>query len=386
MFNDQRREVEISSKSIFYLVNESNVGDNNTAKAIARRLEKSLLDIVEKVSVTEINTNDLDNIKSTYTINEDFIFIGSGAHNLVPLAKLSDTSAVTIWTCHQLHSSAIEIINNITLVAIPEHEVTEEMEMNLGSTTLVKTVGVAHGRSKSDVLEAYNNSEIPNTSNYKLLVLGGDAPDKDGNIKCFSQDAAAAISKYVDLAGSVDIVTLLTNCHRTGKHDPNSFECINRHTQDDEIDIVTRRALDSFSNEQNLLFYDYKTGSNYYLALLGAVCQQEESLIFIPGESTSMISEVISLLPASRIYIYDTDSMNESHHLHINSIKSNLKVNHLKLIDNKYELSRVDESISATKSHYDTCKHITDLALPIITGNKLNPSEENDTMIKRSQI
>ena len=99
-----------------------------------------------------------------------------------------------------------------------------------------------------------------------------------------------------------------------------------------------------------------------------------------------MISEVISLLPASRIYIYDTDSMNESHHLHINSIKSNLGVNHLKLIDNRYELSHVDESVSPKKSHYNTCEHIINLALPIITGNKLNQEEQNDLITKRSQI
>ncbi|MEC7529634.1 MAG: hypothetical protein VX807_09510, partial [Pseudomonadota bacterium] len=115
---------------------------------------------------------------------------------------------------------------------------------------------------------------------------------------------------------------------------------------------------------------------NYYTELLGAVANSD-SIIYIPGESTSMISEALSVIPAEKIYIYDTDSMSEAHHKHVKYTADKFPIFHLKLSEAKDLYTRCHTCNSTTdKYDYNASKHIALASKDILEfeNEKITPS------------
>ncbi len=338
--------------TIYFLVNDSNTGDNFTAYAIAHGLKYNLGNTYE---VTEINK---DNLKFTKDIiEENDIVVGAGLHNLF---VLTDLNAFTIWSCHQLPDVDIDFINMINLVAIPEHSFYRS-NSDIITTNLLKTFGVAHSRRIEDIIQAYSDSTIKRSSCYEFLILSGDAPEENGTIKYFSAEAAILITNYVNNNRLENSHLLVTNSHRTGKHNPSTGNVIEYGS---EIDNISQECLATLQGSE-YDFFNARSITNNYPALLGSVyTHTEKSRIYIPGESISMISEALSLFHMENIFIYETDSMSGSHYAHLKIIRDRYRVNYLELRD-EFTLTPMRETASKS-SKYNACDDIVENAFNIL--------------------
>ena len=337
--------------TIYFLVNDSNVGDNLTAHAIAHGLKDNLGNTYD---VTEINKDNLKFINDL--IEDNDIVVGAGLHNLF---ILTDLNAFTIWSCHQLPDVGIDFINMIDLVALPKHAFYRSSS-DVITTNLLETSGVAHSRRAEDIIQAYSDSTIKRNGCYDFLILGGDAPEENGNMKYFSAKAATSITNYVSNHRDQNSHLLLTNSHRTGKHNPSTGNIIEYGS---EIDNISKECLANIMGIEHD-FFNARSATNNYPALLGAIITHAESKIYIPGESISMISEALSLFPMENIFIYETDSMSGSHYAHLKSILDRYPVNYLKLGD-EYTLTPVRETASKS-SKYNACDDIVKNAFNIL--------------------
>jgi hypothetical protein len=356
-------KLKTTQNTIYYLTNDKNIGDNATAEAIANKIKLS--EVGYMYDLRKLSSDHFNLIQDSLDDND--IIIGSGRHNFEILVS---TNAISIWSSHQLHAGFEGLINQISLVAIPEHELTTEKE-SLITTKMVKTIGVAHSKTAHAAISAYSTFVMPQQNRYNLLILGGDAPNRYGEMEYFTEQNAVNISEYVKKTTQEETCTLLTNCHRTGRH------CKKEH---EDIDSISQLACEVFSDysENYFKMYNYNDPNSNYLALLGAICLHEESLIFIPGDSISIISEALSIIPAKNIYIYDTDSMSESHHSFVASIISHFNINHLIKGESGYLKSPSTISFSEDEVLYNASDKIYESALELI----INPKDYNNEKLQ----
>ncbi len=157
------------------------------------------------------------------------------------------------------------------------------------------------------------------------LILGGDAEMPNGkDWRLFSEESAKTfaiqICKYLKETGHK---ILITNGPRTGafvdvnNRDPNSHK-------NGEIDRISKAFLDEldkagFKQGEHFEFYDFQFGKPSALKAITAVVYKNKGFMIVPGESTSSISETISIMP---IVIYKVDSMNYTHMNYLNDLLS----------------------------------------------------------------
>ena len=171
---------------------------------------------------------------------------------------------------------------------------------------------------------------------YTLAVLGGDAPTSTQRLRFYTPQEATVLARLLitDIKKRKSIL-LATNGPRTSKYDPitgkPSFAHYEIHPKtghpiDYQIDPVSRAfittlAAGSLKDGVHFQFFDFKFGKKSpYKALLGAVARHPGSQAYLPGESTSMISEGYDCLPSGSVTIYDTTAMNHAHHAHVSSL------------------------------------------------------------------
>jgi mitochondrial fission protein ELM1 len=92
-----------------------------------------------------------------------------------------------------------------------------------------------------------------------------------------------------------------------------------------ELDSVTahfKEILETNLGKKRVKVFDFqfdqKTPYNSFDLVLGAVIATKGE-IFVPGDSTSMISEAIDTMAPQRVIVYENSAMNEVHHSHIAS-------------------------------------------------------------------
>jgi len=80
--------------------------------------------------------------------------------------------------------------------------------------------------------------------------------------------------------------------------------------------------------------------------ILGAI-RATKSEIFVPGESTSSISECIDVLPAGAVNIYENTAMNKVHQAHV---KSEVEAGRVKLMPMGYQAIIAHQNASEENS------------------------------------
>lgn len=94
--------------------------------------------------------------------------------------------------------------------------------------------------------------------------------------------------------------------------------------------------------------FDFKKGEiSMYKAIIGAILHNDHGLIIVPGESTSMISEITDILPNNKIAVYYNSVMNESHENHI---QSEFRKGRLSIIDNNLQFKSPKNAPSSIHS------------------------------------
>lgn len=322
-------------------------GDNNHALGVEHSLQENNNSVVVYTcNITDRFSIERENVgicvgsggQSNY-LEGDFLVLtaGQSTYDTVKSIKKQYKKAYAYFGAHQPHEALIKDAQSSDavmpdIIGLPFFTVNKELECNLSNkgVKLIKTIGVPHNLQISQLKEAYTQGSdigiIPKADKYCLLVLGGDAPTPDGRIKYYTSEEAVNQINYVALrAQRNDQFLLVANAFRTGVYNQTTGKRIpNSHAPEATRDTVSEAVvarLEALKKEKKLefCFYDNRFGDkiNYTHAAMGAILQTKSSKAYIPGESTTFISEAIDTLGARKLIIAYNKAMNENHEKHV---------------------------------------------------------------------
>jgi hypothetical protein len=330
-----------------------NLGDDNNARGTQRATFKKLEAKYSGYKVTsdpEINVRSAEDLErlqkqiSDSGEDEYFAIIGAGTDCIEPLIALKKSATAQVFTTinsHQLSTELRENADQFDILSLPGHCPIPE------GLKVLKTLGVPHNLQLEE-LEAERkkfSAEIPDAKKYTLVILGGDAPtenEKDPaaftseekkRVKPYTKEEARLLGIHVGAqAIKTGNIVLAIDGPRTGQHNPATGNFTKLHEKTPEGVFARNEVSQAFIDglrasglsEGQFKFFDFKTGVvSAYKALLGAVAKQAGSTVFVPGESTSMISD-LGILPNAKIIaeiiVYHNNAMNEIHQAHVDSV------------------------------------------------------------------
>lgn len=315
----------VSAEELILLSNHDNAGDHNQVLGIAEAFKK----LVPNITVKDINTKTTSTnaIKDMITSVDKTIVIGSGEGGILGIQDLKPQKNLVIClTSHMILEGYKnpDLIKKVNFLALPIHA--SDTLSAEWKDKLINTTGVAHNRSSKDAQQAYGlgKGSLPSPcASYLAVYLGGDAPTPQKVTKLFTEAEAQKLADYVAKnAGNSCILVL--NGPRTGKHDARLQEIKTAH-RDGKLDHVTaafKEKLESQVAPEKVKIYNFQFGQdlgyNTFDLVLGALLENDGKIL-APGESTSVISEAIDVLPAGKVTIYTNGAMNEIHEKHVMS-------------------------------------------------------------------
>ncbi len=321
-----------------YIISDKNfVGDRNNLLGVANQTKEYFKKHHYMVNIYEHASADLSAVKHSIAISKNkSIILSCAYYGIDAIAYLKADqkvahNAIAVHLSHQIlnspnakHEQMVQKngYSGADLIVLPSHVLDEVSIKNLTSeyTKLLQTIGVAHNTYLSDLEIAYNRDKamLPKAKKYLGVILAGDAPDSNGEMHYYTTEDAYKLAEHVSkLAIKEKYTVLVGNGPRTGKFDPNTGREANVH-KDGIVDPVTQRFVEILRDKQvDFKLFDFQKGQPSRKELMfGAILKNPGSKILVPGESTSMISESIDLLPKGSIIIYQNSAMNESHNKH----------------------------------------------------------------------
>jgi hypothetical protein len=227
---------------------------------------------------------------------------------------------------HQIFSNHSDLINQADFVILPQHAINTNF-MNLirsSKSRLFTTQGVFHHLQQKEIQDAYAKFQdlVPPARNYIAVILAGDAPSPEGQIQFFSKIDAQNLARWIaSFANRSHSTLLVLNGPRTGKYDPRTNQAypdVHRKGVTDSVTTAFMKEVRSRMKPQKVALYDFQFDQpSHYKTVLG-ILQHRPGSLFVPGESTSMISEVIDFLP-KQIILYENNAMNSTHKAHAQS-------------------------------------------------------------------
>jgi mitochondrial fission protein ELM1 len=367
----------------YAIVNKSFAGEKNQIAGICNQL-KNICDkkndptprwlrIINKDFVTkefdienrsEFETQLKEDLKKSKSGQNNYWIITSGDYGIEFIEQHKKIPQLMFChSSHQLTPQHQKLINKADIIALPIHTIEAEFEKEVGKSTtkLVKTIGVAHNLTQEKIEESYaqNKNSIIIQGPYLGIILGGDAPTPEGKMLYYTQEEAEKLAEYVaQKAVKENFRILILNGPRTGKHDPKTgIEDKSVH-RNSNIDKVTQKFMQTLTskglkNNKDFQLFDFQFGSqSMYPTVLGAIAQSTENQIIVTGESTSMISEITSLLSPKQITIFTNEAMNKNHFAHIESEFGAGRANILDLLDPEKKLKQT--SLQPLEKHYSS--------------------------------
>ncbi len=381
---------------IIALINKRNAGDDAAAISTAKETQNQCGGTVEEINISEPGC--FENL----SLDDNSIVIGSGSHMLDALRDLKQKNSkiITCFASHQVPQHFISNLIDLDLVAFPKHVLTEENEAVFGNK-LVKTIGVAHNLTAEDLQQEFakRQNAIPLKSKYLFVILGGDAQLQGTQYQYYSAEEAAETARYVaDKVKNEEYFLLITNGPRTGMLNPLDGSKLETHrilpNQEYKVDPVSQAFLDELSTQKIsadcFKFYDFKFlekgVDSAYKALLYSTIITPESLVLVPGESTSMISECCDMLPYESILVVQNKAMNDNHHSHVSSViesgyARSLNIESAEISENLTTTSQTRKSAAAT-----IADGIKQLVYQKLTPSKLlNPNSAQQLQTELNQ-
>ena len=369
------------STNLYIISDKSFVGDRSQLLGVAREATEYFKSKSVTVNIEEYDISQLKSLEEKIKNNNDLSVLVSvgyyGIKSIMELKKDKDivNKIIAVHLSHQLldngESSHLDLIQakdndqfGADIVVLPEHVLGEDLRKKLtgANTVLVSTRGVPHNLQLADIDEDYNKykSQIAVNEKYLAVILAGDVPDGKDKYKCYITEEAEKLAMYVsDMALKNNYFVLVSNGPRTGKYDCQAQNKRDVHDQNSSLDPITLR-FQQVLTKRNVPFklFDFKLNQpSMYKALLGSVLHNNNSLILVPGESTSMVSEVIDTINSDRVIVYFTPTMNQEH---IKHVRQEFDYGHASVIDQDMHLQLKENktSISTTPANEVIAKAI----------------------------
>ena len=371
------------STNLYIISDQSFVGDRNQLLGVARETEKYFKSKSVTINTQEYDISQLQSLEEKIKNNNDLnILVSVGYYGINSIIKLKHDNEIAkkiiaVHLSHQLldnrELSHQQLIQNKStdsfgadIVVLPSHVLDKESREKLTgvNTVLLPITGVPHNLQIADIDADYNKykSQIPAHEKYLTVILAGDVPDGKNKYKCYNIQETEKLATYVsDIALQNNYFVLLTNGPRTGKYDCQTQNKRDVHSKNSTVVPVTSR-FQQVLTEKNVPFklFDFKLNQpNMYKAILGTVLHGNSSLILVPGESTSMISEVIDTIKSKSIIVYYTSLMNAAH---IKHVQQEFKDGRISVLDQDMHLQLNSHTQSTpTTSAHDIAKAIYDV-------------------------
>lgn len=320
--------LETQAIKLHLLSNHNNAGDLNQALGIAAAFEKLSN---EKILIENINTKITSPREIKTRIEHDLlqgkvIVVGAGEGGIEGTKYLvQNPYLIVCLTSHMFLEGYKDknLLQKVNFIALPAPALPNIKEM-LGSKLII-TTGVAHNRQPKVADKAYSEwgtKELPPCKTFVGVVLGGDAPTPKKNINFFTEEDASKLAEYISKLPK-EYCFLVLNGPRTGKYDANQKEIPTVHRQG-HADHITNFFKQKLTKKgvKNVKVFDYQHNTpknkawvspyNSFDLVTGAVRATNGSMI-VPGESTSVISEAVDILPPGKVLVYRNNAMNEIH-------------------------------------------------------------------------
>jgi len=322
------------------IINPKNIGEASQIRGVAHSIKENRSASKQQFHIEEVESTDLVKaftLLQKHNSNSKNLVIASGSDgvNILREVKSKFPSIFSVHLSHQIYNNSDSLLitthspNGANLIVLPKHVITAKFESLLSSskTKLLTTIGVAHNLSKSDIDKEYERHllSIPGTTSdkYTLVILGGDAQNTDQSWNYFTKSDALKLAKQVGKFIYDDTYVFVLNGPRTGKHNPTTKEEDKNVHRNDMLDPVTQTFVDHFKAREKFHVFDFQYGkTGMYKALLGKMLHASKSEIFVPGESTSMISEIIDSVGSNekhKIFVYEHSAMSKVHKTHISN-------------------------------------------------------------------
>lgn len=322
---------------VFLVSNHNNAGDHNHTLGVAKFLSGKITDIDTSQTTPE-------NVKEQVAnaLNQDkVIVIGSGEGGVQGIQQLSPNPNLVIALSSHMYlpSYSKDVLNKVNFIALPSH-VSESEKSKLGSKLLAVT-GLPHNRDAKVVEQTFNEwkKDLPSCSKYIGVVLGGDAPSPSNDMRLFTTEDAEKLAGYIIKHIGSECVLVL-NGPRTGKHNAQKNVIPTAH-KDGKLDQVTKHFVSLLSakiNPKKLKVFDFQFNNkppyNTFDLAVGAV-NATHGFMYVPGDSTSMISEAIDTIEPGHVIVYTNSAMNDTHEAHV---KSELEANRALVLENYNDL------------------------------------------------
>lgn len=358
---------EAQALKLYLVSNHDNVGDHNQALGIGAAFEKLS---PEKVVVEDLNAKLLNSLEIKDKIEGDLlqervVFIGSGEGGIDSTLYLpKDPNLITCVTSHMPFDQHKHktLLKKVDFIALPTH-VTSDVKEELGEK-LIETMGVAHNRRPDMTTYDEYKKELPPADIYLGVYLGGDAPSYNKEMKFFTEDDASRLADYVIGKAKeinergVTTCILVLNGPRTGKHDKHGKEILTVH-REGKSDPITEHFANKLAEkgiEYKIFDFQYNTPENKewvsaYNAfdLVAGAVRTTKGKMIIPGESTSVVSESIDVMPFESIdtmppgkaFVYHNAAMNDAHKAHI---ASEQKAGRVSVLENYQDITPASET------------------------------------------
>jgi len=248
--------------------------------------------------------------------DRQYVILGAGQSQLAHLEALKQPNVMTVWSGHQPAPELLEKSRALDVVHLPEYAVTAPLRTVLGHRLVTSPHGVPHSLTENIINTAYGKlaPSLPPAGKFLLVMLGGDTPP-DGT---FSPQEAFSLGQQMGNYATQQEFTLIgTNGPRTGG--------VGTHEPGMPLDEVSKSFLDGVNTSglaaERQQFHPFVRGEeSAYKGLLGAVKSREGSIAVLPGDSASMLTEAIDMLPLDSVAAYPTQAMQEIHHKQLKTV------------------------------------------------------------------
>ncbi|MCC8372249.1 MAG: hypothetical protein LN568_05960 [Rickettsia endosymbiont of Pseudomimeciton antennatum] len=352
---------EIKKANLYIISDKAFVGDRSQLLGVTRESEKYFKSKSITLNVEEYDKSQLETIKDQISSDKNLaIIVSVGYYGIESITKLKSypelaKKIIAVHLSHQLldngtlsHQQLVQEKRDnffgADIIALPSHTLDKQNTKLTGvNTILLTTNGVAHNMQLSDIESEYAafksmfSSFDKSSDKYLAVILAGDVPE-NGTYHCYTDKETEKLAEYVsNLALKNNYFVLVSNGPRTGKYDCQNNKELSVHEKDSIMDVVTSSFQGILQkNRVPFKLFDFKKGQpSMYKAILGAILYNKHSLIIVPGESTSMVSETVDMLPAKTVTVYYNSTMNETHKRHI---KNEFNEGRVSIIDENMHL------------------------------------------------
>lgn len=350
---------------ILILVSSINTGDFAQSEAISKAfISTHKAEYCHKIEAS----NNYDEAKNRFIeelglipSQEKYIILAIGEEGMKLLSTLEKERLIDYQRSYvilSIHQFFKEIKNlKLNQIVIPESTINNTFEQEVIKKIPEVTyvfAPVNTNPSEEDLEKSYeamiNKPDL--NKNYIVVMLPGDAPDGNNQIKFFTKNSAKSLFQCVrNLWLNLDkkYKILLENGPRTGKYDPETGSIASLHEY--KTGENPAKAIDNISKyfmsllDENKIEYDFfnfaveiredKRETISYFKPLLYVARQQNNIFVIPGASTSIIGQVPLYLYSDRIILFRPSSMNEDHE---NVVKTAFQKNYISYFDNNCEV------------------------------------------------